>query len=62
MSAFARPMVADQTTIPQFRCPHCGAGMRLARIEPELEDRRNDVMTFDCECGHTFQHSVARKN
>lgn len=51
---------ADRQAIPQFRCPHCGAQMRLAKVEPDLDYRANEVLTYDCRCAFTFRHSVAR--
>jgi hypothetical protein len=38
------------------KCSHCGARMRLARIEPGLA---GDEITYDCTCGHQQVEVIA---
>ncbi len=37
-------------------CPSCGKHMRLATREPEGDARER--MTFECDCGFDYQHSL----
>lgn len=43
------------SVIPRIQCPRCGAIMRLAKIEPDLNTCHVHRITFDCGCGFTYR-------
>jgi hypothetical protein len=52
---FFSPLVA----VTHRFCPHCGALMRLTRLDPA--GPRTDVLSFACACHHTCSETVQRK-
>jgi RNase P subunit RPR2 len=47
--------------ITRVLCPECGSLMRLERVDPEIDARRDaETTTFSCVCGFTYRHTLDR--
>jgi hypothetical protein len=51
-----RPPMPPHPALPMVTCSSCGRTMRLARIEPLIDNSQQ--MTFECICGATLNRTA----
>jgi hypothetical protein len=56
----SEPVVQPSEPSVTVPCRVCGQAMRLTRVQPDTRYSNLDQCEFECACGHTTSHYVAR--